>query len=89
MPHDVGRPLSNINPGVELPDFHEMVKQVMANPQTIERTLSDREENSYRLRVVPYKLADDRIDGTVITVAMAGGGSPREKSSKPGQTGSN
>ncbi|HLV93559.1 MAG TPA: chemotaxis protein CheB [Candidatus Acidoferrales bacterium] len=89
MPHDVGRPLSNINPSVELPDFQEMVKQVMANPQTIERTLTDREGNSYRLRVVPYRLADDRIDGTVITVAMAGGGSPRAKSSKARQTGSN
>jgi two-component system, chemotaxis family, CheB/CheR fusion protein len=69
LPQDLGRPLTNINPSVELPDFQDMVQQVMTNGQTIERTLKARDGQSYRLRVVPYKLGDGAVDGTVITVA--------------------
>jgi two-component system, chemotaxis family, CheB/CheR fusion protein len=69
LPHDLGRPLSNINPSVELPDFQDMVRRVMSNPQTIERVVRDKNGQSHRLRVVPYRLADGKIDGTVITVA--------------------
>jgi two-component system, chemotaxis family, CheB/CheR fusion protein len=68
LPHDVGRPLANINPAVELPDFQQMVRRVMANGETVERTLSARDQKTYRLRVVPYHLNDGKIDGTVITV---------------------
>ncbi|HEX5425049.1 MAG TPA: chemotaxis protein CheB [Candidatus Acidoferrales bacterium] len=71
LPHDVGRPLANINASVQLPDFQQMVRQVMTDAQTIERTLTAVNGKSYRLRVVPYKLHAGKIDGTVITVAVA------------------
>ena len=73
LQHDVGRPLSNINPSVALPDFQDMVRQVMANPQVVEGTLADKEGKAYRLRVVPYRLGDGRVAGTVITVATLDG----------------
>ena len=68
LPHDLGRQLGKIKPSVELPDFEEMVKQVMFTSETMERAVSDRDGRSYQLRVVPYKLGDGRNDGTVITV---------------------
>ncbi len=70
LPHDVGRPLANINASVELPDFQQMVQQVATNPQNLERTVISKDGKSYRLRVVPYKVGDGKIDGTVITVAI-------------------
>jgi two-component system, chemotaxis family, CheB/CheR fusion protein len=83
LPHDVGRPLSNINPSVELPDFQNMVRQLMADAQTIERTLTSQDGHAYRLRVVPYKLADDRIEGTVITAATRTQGEEVASDDKP------
>ncbi|MGH9733640.1 MAG: chemotaxis protein CheB [Candidatus Acidiferrales bacterium] len=71
LPHDIGRPLANINASVQLPDFQQMVRQVMSDARTLERTLTAADGRAYRLRVVPYKLHDGKIDGTVITVAVA------------------
>lgn len=77
MPHDAGRQLGNINPNVELPDFRQMVRQVMTDAQVIERTVNDKNGQSYRLRVVPYKMTDGKVDGTVITVDATNPQSPR------------
>ena len=68
IPHDVGRPLANINPTIELPDLEETVKRVISDPQTAERTQSDKTGQKYMVRVVPYKVADGKIDGAVVTV---------------------
>ena len=66
--HDVGRPLANINPKIELPDLQELVKQVMSSPQLLERIVTDREGQSYKMRVIPYRLADGKADGALVTV---------------------
>ncbi|HTU36216.1 MAG TPA: chemotaxis protein CheB [Candidatus Acidoferrum sp.] len=71
LPHDIGRPLANINSTVELPDFQQMVLQVMSDAKTLERTLTGKNGKTYRLRVVPYHLSDGKIEGTVVTVAVA------------------
>ena len=65
---DVGRPLANINPAVEIPGFQNMVTDVMGNSRMQERTVTDRDGVSYLVRIVPYRLADHKIDGAVITV---------------------
>ena len=66
--HDVGRPLANINPRIELPDLQELVKEVMSNPQLLERIVTDRGGQNYKMRVVPYRLADGKADGALVTV---------------------
>ncbi len=42
IPGDVGRPLSNINPTIEIADLQAMVLQVMSSFHTLERALTDR-----------------------------------------------
>jgi two-component system CheB/CheR fusion protein len=68
IPSDVGRPFLNINPAIDIPDFQQLVLQVMTNFSTIEREVSDRLGNRYLLRILPYRTLDNKIDGGVITL---------------------
>jgi two-component system, chemotaxis family, CheB/CheR fusion protein len=68
IPADVGRPLANINPAVEIAGFQKMVVDVMSTSVTQERAISGPDGSSYLLRVVPYRLAHHKIDGAVLTV---------------------
>jgi two-component system, chemotaxis family, CheB/CheR fusion protein len=65
---DVGRPLLNINPLVEIPDFQALVLQVMTNFLVVEKKISDSRGKSYQLRILPYRTMENKIDGAVITI---------------------
>jgi two-component system, chemotaxis family, CheB/CheR fusion protein len=71
MSHDVGRPLENINPSVEIPELQQMVSSVMTRVETVERIVADCKGQKHLLRVVPYKIADGKIDGAVIALVLA------------------
>ena len=68
IPADIGRPLLNINPNVEIPNFQAMVLQVMSSFRTVEKELSDPKVGRYQLRILPYRTVDNKIDGAVITL---------------------
>ena len=68
IPADVGRPLMNISPTIEIPEFQSLVLQVMANVRPVERELTDRENGRYQLRILPYRTPENKIDGAVITI---------------------
>lgn len=68
---DVGRPLANINPPVEIPNFEQLVVRAMSDSQILEADVSDKSGAKYHLRVAPYRLADHKIDGAVITAMAA------------------
>ena len=68
IPTDIGRPLLNINPVIEIPDFQALVLQVMASLRPVERELQDREGARLLLRILPYRTSDNKIDGAVITI---------------------
>jgi two-component system, chemotaxis family, CheB/CheR fusion protein len=68
IPADVGRPLININPPVEIPDFQSLVLQVMSTSSQIDREFTDRQGGRYQLRILPYQTVDNKIDGAVITI---------------------
>ena len=74
IPGDVGRPLLNINPTIEIPDFPALVWQV-TNHGTVERELKDSKGVRHVLRILPYRTLDDKIDGAVITIT---GSSPEK-----------
>jgi len=65
---DIGRPLLNINPVIEIPNFQALVLQVMSNFQTVEKELSDGRGTRYQLRILPYRTMDNKIDGAVMTI---------------------
>lgn len=68
IPGDVGRPLLNINPTIEIPDFQSLVLQVMKDYRTVERELRDPKGNRYQLRILSYRTLENKIDGAVITI---------------------
>jgi two-component system, chemotaxis family, CheB/CheR fusion protein len=68
IPGDVGRPLANINPSIEIADLQSMVLQVMADFHTLERELTDRRGIHYQFKILPYRTMDHKIDGAVITI---------------------
>ena len=57
---DVGRPISHLKPNIHIPDLEDLLRQVI-------RTLVMYERH-YSLRVRPYRTADNKIDGAVITL---------------------
>ena len=73
IPADVGRPLSNINPTLELPDLLKVVGQVVSNSRSIEQTVTDRKGNRFQLRVLPYRTTENKVEGAVITLVDVSG----------------
>ena len=68
IPADVGRPVSNINPTLEIPDLQALVLQVMSSLRPVERELGDRQGGHYLVRILPYRTAENKIDGAVVSV---------------------
>ena len=79
IPGDIGRPLVNINPTIEIADLQSMVLQVVADFHTLERELTDRMGVHYQFRILPYRTLDNRIDGAVITIVDIAPGKPGAK----------
>ncbi len=65
---DVGRPLLNIHPSVEIPDFEALVKDVLSTMKPINKELIDRDKNRYLVRILPCRTLENKIDGAVITI---------------------
>ena len=68
IPADVGRPFLNINPSIEISDLQQMVVQVMSTFRPVEKEVWDRSGNPFHLRILPYRTAENKIDGAVITL---------------------
>jgi two-component system CheB/CheR fusion protein len=68
LPTDIGRPLSELRPNVDIPDLENILRDVIETLGTRERKVSDKEGREYSLRVRPYRTTDDKIDGAVITL---------------------
>jgi two-component system CheB/CheR fusion protein len=64
---DAGRPLSDITNSLRYSKLHEDVKLVLDRLQTLEREVETVDGRSFLMRVLPYRTADDRIDGVVLT----------------------
>ena len=65
---DVGRPLLNIHPSVEILDFEALVKDVMSTLKPINKELMDRNKNRYLVRILPCRTLENKIDGAVMTI---------------------
>jgi len=66
LPADVGRPLGDIQPNINVPDLGQLILDVIDTPTTCEREVQDRQGRWYSLRIRPYKTADGRTDGAVL-----------------------
>ena len=66
IPADVGRPLGDIQPNVNVPDLGQLIFDVIDTLTACEREVQDRQGRWYSLRIRPYKTADGKIDGAVL-----------------------
>ena len=67
LPADVGRPLLDINSKLLDADLAADLERVIERLQTIEREVETRDGHWHLMRLLPYRTAEDRIDGVVIT----------------------
>ncbi|HEX9302399.1 MAG TPA: chemotaxis protein CheB [Casimicrobiaceae bacterium] len=68
LPTDVGRPLGNLKPAVDIPDLEALIAEVIASVQVRQREAHDRDGRHYLVRIYPYRTADNRIDGAVVVL---------------------
>src|ERR1700730_10254828 len=68
MLSDVGRPITNIRPDIDVPDLEQVILEVLHTVSVKEREVQDREGHWYSLRILPYKTLEDTIDGAVLTL---------------------
>ena len=64
---DLGRPIGNIKPNIEIPDLEAQVRRVIENLEVKSLELQDNAGHWYAVRLRPYKTLDHRIDGAVIS----------------------
>jgi two-component system, chemotaxis family, CheB/CheR fusion protein len=68
IPTDIGRPLSDINVGLEVKDLPRMVSEVIDTLVIRELEVQDKNGRWYSLRLRPYKTTDNTIAGAVLAL---------------------
>jgi two-component system, chemotaxis family, CheB/CheR fusion protein len=66
IPSDLGRPFSDIQPNIVIPDLGGSIQSVIDTLETVDREVPDRTGHWYSLRIRPYRTSDNRIDGVTI-----------------------
>jgi two-component system, chemotaxis family, CheB/CheR fusion protein len=74
---DIGRPLSELRPNIDVQDLENILREVIETLGTRERKVTDNEGRKYSLRVRPYRTTDNKIDGAVLTLVDIDGNGER------------
>jgi two-component system CheB/CheR fusion protein len=67
LPGDVGRPIVNLRPNIDVPDLAALVTEVVDTVSVREREVQDLGGCWYSMRIRPYRTMDNKIDGAVMT----------------------
>lgn len=67
IPADFGRPLSDITNRLEYGSLQKDAELVLEKLQTVEREVKTTNGKVFMMRVLPYRTAEDRINGVVFT----------------------
>ena len=68
IPGDIGRPIGNIKPNIEVDNLEALVAEVIGKGDTLERDVQDRKGHWYSLRLRPYKTAENKTDGVLMAL---------------------
>jgi two-component system CheB/CheR fusion protein len=68
IPSDVGRPISDIKPALEMTDMSERIGRVIDSLTPYESEVKDSAGHSYSIRIRPYVTLDNKIDGASIVL---------------------
>jgi two-component system CheB/CheR fusion protein len=66
IPADVGRPISDIKPRINVPDLDSILTRVLDSLAGHEQEVQDSDGRGYLMRVRPYRTANNRIEGAVL-----------------------
>jgi two-component system CheB/CheR fusion protein len=68
LPGDRGRPLSDISSAIDTNGMWEDIRAVLKTGEVRERRISRRDARAhYQLRILPYRMGGNAIDGVVVT----------------------
>jgi len=65
---DIGRPISDIRPNINVPDLDTLILEVIDSLLIREQEIQDRQGRWYSMTIRPYKTIDNRIDGALVTL---------------------
>jgi len=77
---DVGRPITRLRLRVEVANLEQMMLDVIAEVRSAQHRVRDAEGRWCDLRLTPYRTADNRIDGVVLSVLSLDEPEPDAKS---------
>ena len=66
IPGDVGRPIADLQPSVEVAGLDGMIAEVIESLVVHESEVLHRDGTSYRMQIRPYRTTDHKISGAVI-----------------------
>jgi two-component system CheB/CheR fusion protein len=65
--HDYGRPIGDLTHNLLYDDLEKDASRVLTDLAPIERSVKSREGMKFQVRIRPYRTAEDKIDGVVVT----------------------
>ncbi|HZY71745.1 MAG TPA: chemotaxis protein CheB, partial [Edaphobacter sp.] len=68
IPTDVGRPVLDIRPRINVPNLDEIFRDVLDSLKVHEEEVQDFEGRAYLMRVRPYRSGNNRIEGAVLVL---------------------
>jgi two-component system, chemotaxis family, CheB/CheR fusion protein len=66
---DIGRPISDICPDINVPDLNRLIADVIDTLAPKEIEVHDKGNHWYSLQIRPYRTLDDKIDGAIVVLA--------------------
>ena len=64
---DIGRPFTDLVTGLQYPDIENDARLVLKTLSIIEKSIPTHNEKWYKVKILPYRTIEDRIDGLVMT----------------------
>jgi two-component system CheB/CheR fusion protein len=68
IPSDVGLPINDIRPNIDVPDLDSLISEVSGKGALLEREIQTRDGHWYSFRMRPYKTAENKIDGVLMAL---------------------
>jgi two-component system CheB/CheR fusion protein len=68
LPSDVGRPIQNLRPNLDLPDLQPLISRTTDTLAVQRQEVRDAEGRYYDLSIRPYRTSDNKIDGVLIAL---------------------
>ena len=68
LPTDIGRPITDIRPNVDVAHLDQLITEVMDTVTLKELEVQDGEGRWYRLQIRPYKTLDNKVDGAFLSL---------------------